>query len=102
MSAQVTTQGSTSRSADEELAQRELRALKAQHASAGSPTLVAREIEDAEDLELPGTDMSDESVALDVLPRQLDEFTCSKCFLVHHRSQLDHEGTHGPVCSDCS
>jgi hypothetical protein len=26
-----------------------------------------------------------------VLPPQADEFTCVNCFLVKHRSQLDHE-----------
>ena len=26
-----------------------------------------------------------------MLPRQADEFTCSRCFLVHHRSQLASE-----------
>ena len=60
------------------------------------------EAELAENLELPGADLSDESLTVRVLPRQADEFTCSKCFLVHHRSQLDHEGKTGPVCSECS
>jgi len=25
-----------------------------------------------------------------------------RCFLVQHRSQLDHEGKSGPVCSECA
>ena len=37
-----------------------------------------------------------------VLPRQSDEFTCASCFLVHHRSQLDHESKRGPICRDCA
>jgi hypothetical protein len=60
------------------------------------------EAELAENLELPGADLSDESLTVRVLPRQADEFTCSKCFLVHHRSQLDHEAKAGPVCKECS
>ena len=48
------------------------------------------------------TPLSDENLTVRVLPRQADEFTCSKCFLVHHRSQLDHEGKHGPVCKECA
>lgn len=95
-------QGSTSQVSDEERAQQELRIRKEQYVSSGSQALSDDEIEQAENLELPGTDLSDEAIALDVLPRQVDEFTCSKCFLVHHRSQLDHEGANGPVCSDCS
>ena len=43
------------------------------------------EAELAESLELPGADLSDESLTVRVLPRQSDEFTCSKCFLVQHR-----------------
>jgi hypothetical protein len=35
-----------------------------------------------------------------VLPRQADEFTCTSCFLVHHRSQL--ADVHRAVCSDCA
>ena len=38
--------------------------------------------------ELPGADLSNEELSVRVLPRQADEFTCSSCFLVHHRSQL--------------
>ena len=60
------------------------------------------EAELAESLGLPGADLSAERLTVQVLPRQADEFTCSKCFLVHHRSQLDHEGTSGPVCAECS
>jgi hypothetical protein len=37
-----------------------------------------------------------------VLPAQEDEFTCANCFLVKHRSQLDHEGADGPICRECA
>ena len=30
-----------------------------------------------------------------------DEFTCSSCFLVHHRSQLARETKGKLICRDC-
>ena len=41
--------------------------------------------------DLPGADLSDLELDVVVLPAQQDEFTCMSCFLVKHRSQLDHE-----------
>ena len=52
--------------------------------------------------ELPGADLSGEELSVRVLPRQADEFTCSRCFLVHHRSQLAYEEGGQPVCSECA
>ena len=52
------------------------------------------ETELAESLELPGADLSNlsgEELTVRVLPKQDDEFTCSVCFLVHHRSRLARE-----------
>ncbi len=92
----------TPRKTDEELAEESLQELKAQRAEKNSGAIDFDEAEAAENLELPGADLSDESLTIRVLPKQADEFTCTKCFLVHHRSQLDHEGSNGPVCSDCS
>ena len=90
------------RKTDEELAEESLEDLKARRAQKTSGAIDIDEVEAAENLERPGADLSDESLTIQVLPKQIDEFTCSKCFLVHHRSQLDHEGKNGPVCSDCS
>ena len=62
------------------------------------------DVEDADNpsgFELPGADLSDLELDVVVLPPQEDEFTCSNCFLVKHRSQLDHEGSGGPICSEC-
>jgi len=36
------------------------------------------------------------------VPRQSDEFTCSSCFLVHHRSQLAEEKKGRLICRDCA
>ena len=90
------------RKTDEELAEDSLEELKARRAEKASAAVELDEAEQAEMMELPGADLSDESLTVRVLPRQADEFTCSRCFLVHHRSQLDHEGKSGPICTDCA
>ena len=60
------------------------------------------EVEAAETFELPGADLSHEELTVRVLPRQADEFTCASCFLVKHRSQLDHEEKLGLICQECA
>ena len=52
--------------------------------------------------DLPGADLSDLELDVVVLPAQQDEFTCMSCFLVKHRSQLDHEEAAGPICKECA
>ncbi len=90
------------RKTDEDLAEDSLEELKARrHDSAGSNVDVD-ETELAENLELPGADLSSESLTVRVLPRQEDEFTCARCFLVHHRSQLAGWDDGLPVCSECA
>ncbi|MDG3010894.1 DUF4193 domain-containing protein [Rhodococcus sp. D2-41] len=55
----------------------------------------------AETMDLPGADLSGEELGVRVVPMKRDEFTCSRCFLVHHRSQLArHEGDR-LICRDC-
>ncbi len=90
------------RKTDEELAEDSLEELKARRADKASSAVDVDEAELAESLELPGADLSDESLTVRVLPRQSDEFTCSSCFLVQHRSQLDHESAKGPICRECA
>ncbi len=86
---------------DDELAEDSIEELKAQRANKASSTVDVDEAELAESLELPGADLSDESLTMTVVPRQSDEFTCSRCFLVHHRSQLAKEVAGQPVCREC-
>jgi len=92
------------RKTDEEIAAESLETLQASAAAAAkSNTAVdVDETDLAESLELPGADLSGETLEVLVVPQQSDEFTCSTCFLLHHRSQLDHQGRLGPVCRDCS
>lgn len=52
--------------------------------------------------DLGGSDLSDIELDVVVLPQQADEFTCVNCFLVRHRSQVDHDNEFGQVCAECS
>lgn len=74
----------------------QLRATSASHKRA---SLVEDEANLHEDLELPGADLSGEALSVLILPRQRDEFTCTRCFLVVHHSQRAHAGV--DVCRDC-
>jgi hypothetical protein len=51
---------------------------------------------------LAGQDLADLDLDVVVLPPQADEFTCISCFLVKHRSQLDHDEKLGSVCRECA
>jgi hypothetical protein len=55
-----------------------------------------------DDLELPGADLSDQSLEVFVVPVQSDEFTCAICHLVHHASQHAGDRKGRPVCADCA
>ncbi|MBB5163290.1 DUF4193 domain-containing protein [Mycobacterium sp. AZCC_0083] len=52
--------------------------------------------------ELPGADLSGEELTVRVLPKQPDEFTCSSCFLVHHRNRLAVHAGGEFICADCA
>ncbi len=59
------------------------------------------ETEWADLYDLPGNEVPAEELAMEILSEQADEFTCSSCFLVRHRTQL--AGTKGDskYCRDC-
>jgi formylmethanofuran dehydrogenase subunit E len=89
----------------DELNEDSLEELKARRAEAQSGSIDVDETELAESLELPGADLSSvsgEELTVRVLPKQDDEFTCSSCFLVHHRSRLAREKNGQPICRDCA
>ncbi len=90
------------RSESEEIAEDSLEELKARRNEAQSGVVDADESEIAENFELPGADLSGEEMTVKVLPKQADEFTCSSCFLVHHRSRLAEERNGKYVCRDCA
>lgn len=56
----------------------------------------------AESYELPGADLSDEELVVRVMPKRADEFTCSSCFLVHHRTRLARGRNGASICTDCA
>ncbi len=55
----------------------------------------------AEGIELPGADLSAMELTVEVVPPKEDEFVCSSCFLVHHRSQLAREKSGMAYCAEC-
>lgn len=88
----------------DELNEDSLEELKARRAEAQSGAIDVDEVDLAES-ELPGADLSSvsgEELTVRVLPKQEDEFTCSSCFLVHHRSRLAREKNGQPICRDCA
>jgi len=92
----------TPRKTDDELGEDSIEELKARRVDKSSSAVDVDETELAESLELPGADLSNEELSVRVLPRQADEFTCSHCFLVHHRSQLAREDGNQLVCKECA
>jgi hypothetical protein len=90
------------RKTEEELNEDSLEELKSRRIDKNSGKVDEDEVEAAESFELPGADLSHEELSVQVLPRQDDEFTCSSCFLVHHRSQLASEKNGQMICRDCA
>ena len=84
----------------EEESEDSLEELKARRHDKNSGKVDEDEAEAAESFELPGADLSGEELTVRVVPKQIDEFTCMSCFLVHHRSQLADEKK--MICRDCA
>ncbi len=79
-----------------------LEELKERRNEAQSPAVDVEETDTAEGFELPGADLSGEELSVRVVPKQADEFTCSACFLVHHRHRYAGERAGLPICRDCA
>ena len=79
-----------------------LDAIKTKRAEAQSPDVDLDEGDAGESIELPGADLSGEELTMVVIPKQADEFTCTSCFLVQHRSRLASHSGEPPVCADCA
>lgn len=90
------------RKTDDELSEDSIEELKSRRVDTRTSSVDVDEAEQAEGFELPGADLSGEELSVRVLPRQADEFTCSRCFLVHHRSQLASEKNGQMVCLECA
>ena len=89
------------RKTDDDLSEDSLEELKSRRNDTSGQVDVD-ETEQAEGFELPGADLSGEEMEIRVVPRQADEFTCSRCFLVNHRSQYAGERDGLPICKDCA
>ena len=87
------------RKTDDEASEESIEELKARRHDKNSGKVDEDETEAAESFELPGADLSNEELSVEVKPRQEDEFTCMSCFLVHHRSQLS--DPKNMICRDC-
>jgi hypothetical protein len=88
------------RKTEEDQSEESIEELKARRHDKNSGKVDEDEAEAAESFELPGADLSHEELAVEVMPRQEDEFTCMSCFLVHHRSQL--ADANRLICRDCA
>src|SRR5215213_49468 len=88
------------RKTEDEAGEESIEELKARRHDKNSGKVDEDEVEAAESFELPGADLSHEELAVEVRPRQEDEFTCMSCFLVHHRSQL--ADADNMICRDCA
>ena len=77
-----------------------LEELKARR-SAQSPTVDLEDTE-TEGFELPGGDLADEELSVAVVPMRADEFRCSRCYLVYHRSRRVNGRNGEDICTDCS
>jgi hypothetical protein len=90
------------RKTDDDVDQDSIEELKARRNEKSSGSVDIDEAEQAEGFELPGADLSNEELSVRVLPRQADEFTCSRCFLVHRRSQLAKADGTQLICKECA
>ncbi|MEV0381572.1 DUF4193 domain-containing protein [Nonomuraea sp. NPDC050643] len=90
------------RKTDDDSSEESLQELQTRRADTSSGSIDVDETDLAESLELPGADLSNEELSVRVIPPQADEFTCSSCFLVHHRSQLAAGKNGRQVCLECA
>lgn len=92
----------TPRRAPVEAEEQSIEELAGRRNDASTATLDIDEADLVESYELPGADLSGEDLMVRVVPKQPDEFTCSTCFLVHHRSRLARANNGQSICSDCT
>ncbi len=86
----------------DDVADESLEALAGRRNDAAIAVLDVDDGEEGEAFDLPGADLSGEEFTVRVLPKQADEFTCSSCFLVHHRQRLALQKNGELICADCA
>lgn len=75
-----------------------------QSASAPDARSVVTELDEADALDeglAPGGEIIADELVVQVVPQGADEFTCSSCFLVRHRSQVARESNGRWYCIEC-
>src|SRR6478609_5878618 len=75
-----------------------------QSANAPDARSVVQELDEADGLDgagVPGGEFIAEELIVQVIPQADDEFTCSSCFLVRHRSQIARQSGTDIYCTDC-
>ena len=90
------------RTESDDVAEDSLDELTERRNDAAAAVIDVDETDTAESFELPGADLSGEELSVRVVPKQADEFTCSTCFLVHHRHRYAGERAGLPICRDCA
>jgi len=72
------------------------------HNTAAQSSRVDPDEADATDtFELPGAELASEELTVAVVPMQSDEFRCTSCYLVHHRSRLVTRPDGQTLCPEC-
>ena len=79
-----------------------LDALASARAEKQSPLADVDEGDTDDAIDLPGADLTGEELTMPVVPKQADEFTCSSCFLVQHRSRIASGSGVTLICIDCA
>ena len=90
------------RSTLEEAETESLEVLATARTDAQSPDVDLDEGDSGESIDLPGADLIGEELSMPVIPKKADEFTCSSCFLVQHRSRLASRPGEPSVCAGCA
>jgi len=79
-----------------------LDALASARAEKQSPLADVDEGDTDDAIDLPGADLTGEELIMPVVPKQADEFTCTSCFLVQHRSRIASGSGTTLICIDCA
>jgi hypothetical protein len=90
------------RPATDDVAEESLESLTARRNDAATAVLDVDDGDAVDSFELPDADLSGEELTVRVLPKQADEFTCSSCFLVHHKHRLAMQSGTQSICTDCA
>jgi hypothetical protein len=77
--------------------------LQARRVSARPPVVDLDAPDTVEGFELPGAELAGEEPTMTVVvPMRADEFRCSCCFLVYHRSQRVYGHEEQDICRECA